>query len=78
MQELDGEAVLLDLNSEVYFGLDKTGCEFWKVLGAETSVENTWRMLCDRFDASPDTLATDLEAFILELLKLGLLQHVDS
>jgi len=29
MRELDGEAVILDLKSETYFGLDDVGTRIW-------------------------------------------------
>lgn len=75
VQELDGEAVLLDLSSEVYFGLDAVGSDMWRTLRDKGSVALAWHDLCGRYDAAPETLAADLDAFVVELVRLGLLQH---
>lgn len=77
IQELNGEAVLLDLNSEVYFGLDEVGTEMWSVLSSSPTVEEAWQTLCGRFDATPETLMADLDKFVVELVTLGLL-HDDA
>lgn len=74
IQELNGEAVLLDLDSEVYFGLDEVGTEMWSALNSTPTVDQAWQSLCFRFDTTPETLMADLDSFVVELVKLGLLQ----
>ena len=39
MRELEGESVLLNLDSERYFGLDETGTRMWSVLSTCKSIE---------------------------------------
>src|SRR4051812_15119232 len=37
-QELQGEAVLLELKTGVYFGLDKVGTRVWQLLGEQATI----------------------------------------
>jgi len=75
VQDLEGEAVVLDLTTEVYFGLDHVGHDMWCTLRDERSVAQAWETLCARYDVAPDRLAADLDAFVVELVALGLLLH---
>jgi hypothetical protein len=40
-QEIGGEAVILNLKTERYIGLDDMGTRIWKFLEASGSVEST-------------------------------------
>ncbi len=77
VQDLEGEAVLLDLTSEVYFGLDRVGNDMWCTLRDQGSVEQACQTLNARYDVAPEKLAADLDAFVVELVQLGLLLHED-
>lgn len=39
-REVDGEAVLLNLDSETYFGLDPVGTRMWQVLTESPSLDD--------------------------------------
>lgn len=77
-RELDGEAVLLNLDSGVYYGLDAVGTRVWTLVAEH----GTARGVCDRmereYDVSPDVLARDVERLIRELREKGLLVTVAS
>lgn len=72
----DAESVLLDLDREEYHGLDAVGTRFWEVLAATPSVEAAYRQLSDAFDADPETLRRDLDAYVSKLTARGLLRRV--
>lgn len=67
-RELDGEAVLLDLASGRYFGLNPTGRRIWELLGECDSLEQVLDRLEGEFEAPRSALATDLVA-LLEVLE---------
>lgn len=71
-RELDGEAVILNLQSGVYFGLDAMGTRIWQLCQEHGSIRSVWRAIQDEFDAPADTLQSDLLAFIDELSASGL------
>ena len=74
MRELEGESVLLNLDSEIYFGLDEVGTRMWALLTTAPSVQAAYDALRTEFDVAPETLRSDLETLIGHLLEKGLLE----
>ncbi|MBN8262825.1 MAG: PqqD family protein [Xanthomonadales bacterium] len=74
MQEVGGEAVLLDLASERYFGLDPVGTRIWQLLADAPSLAQVHAALCDEFDATPERIGEDLLALVGQLSEAGLVQ----
>jgi len=73
-RELDGEAVLLNLQSGIYFGLDAVGTRIWQLVELQQgSIRGVWQAMVDEFDAEPERLEQDLLAFVRELNSSGLL-----
>lgn len=72
VQEVEGEAVLLDLKSEQYFGLNEVGVQLWRALEANPDLDAAHRRLLDLFEVEPDRLADDLVSIIADLEKAGL------
>lgn len=73
-RELDGETVLVHLDSGTYFGLDPVGTAIWQWLQQGTPVEEIPLRLTQAFDVDEDTARTDLEALLADLMKSGLLE----
>ena len=71
-RELDGEAVILNLESGVYFGLDPIGTRIWQLCQEHASLRPVWEAMQREFDESAETLQSDLLAFIDELSTRGL------
>lgn len=74
MRELDGEAVLLNLETETYFGLDEVGTRIWDELMASGSVEEALQALEKEFDVEPSRLRRDVDRLVSELTESGLLE----
>jgi hypothetical protein len=72
-RELDGEAVVLNLDTGIYFGLDAVGTRIWRLLEEHKSLRLVLDTLVDEYDAAPDRLQRDLLAFIERLNSKGLL-----
>jgi hypothetical protein len=72
-RELDGEAVILNLTSGIYFGLDETGTRMWQLIDRHGRLDAVLAALCDEFDAPRDTLERDLVQLAGELSDKGLL-----
>lgn len=72
VQEIEGEAVLLDLKSEQYFGLDAVGVRLWHALEANPSLDAAHRALLDAYDVESEQLAGDLIRLVEELARAGL------
>jgi hypothetical protein len=67
------EAVLLNLRSELYLGLDPVGTRMWTVLQESPSIEAGYEVLRGEYDVAPDVLRQDLETFLAELLGQSLI-----
>lgn len=74
VRELEDEAILLNLETESYFGLDEIGTRIWTELLASPSVETACEVLEEELDVEPSRLRSDVEALVTELLELGLLE----
>ena len=74
VQEVGGEAVLLDLASERYFGLDPVGTRIWQLLADAPSLTQVHATLCGEFDAEPNRIETDLLALVRQLADAGLVE----
>ena len=72
--ELDGEAVLLNLQTGKYFGLDSTGTRIWNLLVEYGSPGMAYNMLLEEFDVDAKHLEADLLALVDQLVEHGLIQ----
>ena len=72
VQDVGGEAVLLDLASEQYFGLDPVGARIWALIGESGRLGSVHARLCEEFVAEPSRLEQDLLALVGDLAGAGL------
>ena len=77
-RELDGEAVLLNLQNEMYYGLDEVGTRMWQLLTTSSSVQAAMDTMLEEFDVTPETLEQDVTKMIKELQEQGLLETVNE
>ena len=77
-RELDGEAVLLNLQNEMYYGLDEVGTRMWTLLTTSDSVQAAMDAMLEEFDVTPEILEQDVAKMIKELQTNGLLETVDE
>jgi hypothetical protein len=71
-QELEGDAVLLDLKTGVYFGLDRVGTRMWKLLGEHKLLAKVVDAVTTEFDVAEKICAEDLIALVKRLKEQGL------
>jgi hypothetical protein len=77
-QVVDGEAVLLNLQTGVYFGLNASGTRAWSILkrtGDQTLVLNEMQHC---YGQPSTTLSSDLLAWLDELEQCGLIRRTRS
>ena len=73
-QEVGGEAVLLDLASERYFGLDPVGTRIWTLLADDNRLQAVCDALCAEYDADPVRIQDDLIALVTQMAEAGLVK----
>ena len=73
-RELDGESVLLNLETESYLGLDDVGTRMWTLFIAEPSIQAAYEKLLAEYDVTPDALRRDVEVLLGQMLEHGLIE----
>jgi hypothetical protein len=71
-QEVSGETVLLDLESENYFGLDEVGTRIWQLMKETNDLQAIYQTLLAEYDVSEERLQQDLDTLLGEIAGLGL------
>ena len=71
-RELDGEAVILNLASGAYFGLDQVGTRIWQLIEQHGGLRDVLARLREEYDAAPDVLEHDLVDLATQLAAKGL------
>ena len=69
----DGEAVMLDLDTERYFSLDHVGHRMVQELVAHPTIDAACGVLMTEFDVDPVKLRHDIDALIEQLRSENLL-----
>ena len=73
-QEVSGETVLLDLQSENYFGLDEVGTRIWQLIKETNDLQAIYQTLLEEYDVSEERLQQDLDTLLGEISGLGLIR----
>jgi hypothetical protein len=68
------EAVLMNLKTELYLGLDPVGTRMWEVLTKSASIEEAFDALLSEYDVEAGRLRIDLEEFIGRLIEEELIE----
>lgn len=73
IHRFEEEAVLLNLNNEIYYTLNITGYMMWQVLTTANSIGAALETLGKQYQVEIEVLQQDLEEFIEQLLKMELI-----
>ena len=67
-QEVSGETVLLDMQSESYFGLDEVGTRIWQLLQEKHSLQEVFDVMLEEYDVEEKQLEKDLNELLNKLI----------
>jgi hypothetical protein len=73
-RELDGEAIILNLASGTYFGLDPVGTRIWWLVQENGSLRRIFEVLQQEYDVTPGRLEEDILRLVEVLCANGLLR----
>ena len=73
ISNLQEESVILNLDSERYYGLDDVGTRFLSVLNTSDSIEAAYVVLRDEYNVDAHSLRQDLLELVEDLVKQGIL-----
>ena len=71
-QALQGETVLLNLNTGVYLGLNPVGTRIWQLLETHQSLRKVVEALLAEYDVSEETLTRDVITLVEQMRTNGL------
>lgn len=76
--ELEGENVLLNLDTSRYYRLNAVGSQVWNELAAPRRVAELHQAILDRFDVDQERVARDVDALLSDLSNSGLIDIADG
>jgi hypothetical protein len=73
-RQLDEEAVLLNLKSGIYFGLNDVGARVWQLIAERRTLSRVLDALIEEYAATPEVLERDLLELSRQLCAKGLVE----
>ena len=74
ISNLQDESVILNLDSERYFGLDDVGTRILSVLSTTGSLEAAYQQLLEEYEVDGDVLRRDMLMLVGQLVEHGLVK----
>ena len=74
ISNVQDESVILNLDSERYFGLDEVGTRFMTLLTTSATIQAAYEVLVDEYDVDAAILRQDLCDMLEKLLEQGLVK----
>jgi hypothetical protein len=72
--ELKDEAIILDLKSGVYYGLDSMGAHLWELIQSPILVREVRDLILEEYDVEREQCERDLCLFFQEMAVNGLVE----
>jgi hypothetical protein len=72
--DLAGEAAILDLKVGMYYGLNSTGAEIWKLLQEPTRIQKIHQFLLENYEVDKKECENDLLDLLETLQARGLIE----
>lgn len=73
-RDLQGEAVLLNLNTGVYFGLDAIGTKIWNLLQEGRSLQQVLDVILQEYEVTDAQGREDLLKLVSQMQEKGLIE----
>jgi hypothetical protein len=78
IRHLDGESVLLNLETERYFGLNTTGTRMWELATSQPCIASALERLQEEYEVETEILRNHLTQLLSGLVENGLLQMLPA
>lgn len=76
--QIDDEAILLNLDSGLYYTLNEVGCDAWQYIDAQRTIRDIGREMCALYDAEQEQIEQDLCILFQQLQQEDLILIFDS
>jgi trimethylamine:corrinoid methyltransferase-like protein len=75
--DLAGEAVILDLRSGVYYGLNEVGARIWHLVQHPHTIQAIQHAILEEYDVDSEACTQDISHLLQDLKAAGLVEMVD-
>jgi Coenzyme PQQ synthesis protein D (PqqD) len=65
---IEGEAVILSLDTKVFRGLNAVGSRVWELIDGRRSLDDIVAQITGEFEVASDVAARDVATFVAELI----------
>jgi Coenzyme PQQ synthesis protein D (PqqD) len=72
MQQVEGDSVLLDIDSGEYYSLNEVGGRIWELCDGTRTVGAIAEVLCAEYDVTRDTALSDARELLASFADAGL------
>lgn len=76
--ELGGEAVILNLATGMYYGLNEVGARVWELIQQPCTFDSIFHTLLTEYDVDPDLCKQDLTKILVEMKEAHLVEVNDE
>ena len=76
--ELGGEAVILNLVSGTYYGLNEVGARIWELIQEPCTFDSIHAVLIAEYDVQPDICNQDLNRILRDMKEAHLIEIKDE
>lgn len=76
--EIGSDAVILDLHSGTYYGLNETGNQIWQWLQKPKTFSELYKLVLDEYDVPLEEAIEDLRQLLQEMVSTGLIEIVNE
>lgn len=73
-REVDGEGVILNLESGAYYSLNEVGLKIWRLFDGRHSVEGIKALISQEYDVSLELAGQDVEKLVARLQREKLVE----
>ena len=75
---IDGEAIIINLATGVYYSLENIGAYIWELLAEGHSLEQSVQALVNRYSVSEDDARRDVEELVRQLVEEELISRSEA
>ena len=73
---VDDDIIMMNVESGQYLSINSLGGRIWELLEGHVSIQQITETICDEYEVSEAVCRADVEAFLKQLLELGLAKTV--
>lgn len=73
-REIEGESVILSLETQNYYGLDPVGTRMWNLLAGSASIQAAYEQLLEEYEVDEKTLGADITELLSKLVEQKLVR----